>query len=184
MGETADASTSMTVHVRRSVLWQGIGVSVALAVPTLVTLYWLAIPAGAFWWVFGAQTLFLVVGIVVLVRYFRARIRVTADTLEEVSFFGATRRTPTETIGRAIVMSLRRNASMPPTMQMFVLDSEGRLVLRMRGEYWSDDDINAIAERLVTVPIEHIQGTVPLDELQRTNPDMLYWFERLPQRSR
>lgn len=177
-------TAAKTVHVRRSVLWQGLAVSLALAVPTLATLYWLAIPANAFWWVFGAQTLFLACGLLTIVRYFRARVTVVNDELTEVSFFGPTHHTPMSSIGRAIVMSLKRNASMKPTTQMFVLDNNGALVLRMRGEYWTDDDINSIAERLVTVPVEHIQGTVTLDELQRTNPDMLYWFERRPQRSR
>jgi hypothetical protein len=34
----------------------------------------------------------------------------------------------------------------------------------------------------VTVPVEHIENALTLDELQRTNPLMLYWFERRPTR--
>lgn len=182
--QTLASPRTIRVHVRRSVLLQGALVCFALTIPTLVTLYWLAIPAGLGAWVLALQILVMAASIVSVVQFLRASVSVTETELVEVGFFGPVHRAPISEIGRAIILPFGRYATAKPTMQMFVLDRSGRLVLRMRGEYWTAEDIQLIAEQLVTVPVEHVDTTVTLDELQRTNPRMLYWFERRLQRSR
>ncbi|PFG30552.1 hypothetical protein ATJ78_1485 [Paramicrobacterium agarici] len=183
MGEAALMDTTV-VRVRRSLLWQGLLVVCAIALPLLLTLYWLAIPVGAGWWVLGAQALLMIALVVAGVRYASMRVTVSAAELMIVPFLSGSRNVELADVARAIVLRLRRTGGTDPVTQMFVLDADGALLLRMRGEFWEDDAINTIASRLVTAPVEHVQNAVTLDELQRSNPDMLTWFERRPQRSR
>jgi hypothetical protein len=89
---------------------------------------------------------------------------------------------PVERIARAVLLDLHRTLAAEPRRQLFVLDTDGRVLLRMRGDYWSTESIHSVAEHLVTVPVEHVENALTLEELQRTNPLMLYWFERRPSR--
>jgi len=184
MGDAALTDQSVVVRARRSALWQGVLIACALAIPMLATLYWLAIPAGRGWWVFGVMVAAVLAIVVVALRYTAMSVKVTDADLVVEPFLPGTRSIPLREVARAIVLRLRRNGATEPVTQMFVLDRDGSLLLRMRGEHWSDEAINNVASRLVTAPIEHLQSTVSLDELQRSNPDMLDWFERRPQRSR
>ncbi|WP_166980509.1 hypothetical protein [Paramicrobacterium fandaimingii] len=182
MGETA-LMDSTVVRTRRSLLWQGLLVVAVIAVPLLLTLYWLAVPVGAGWWVLAAQVLLMAVLVVVGVRFAMMKVSISASRLGVVPFLPRSRDVELIDVARAIVLRLRRPGATEPVLQMFVLDGEGALLLRMRGEFWTDESINRVASRLVTAPVEHVQNTVTLDELQRSNPDMLTWFERRPQRS-
>lgn len=174
---------TVTVRVRRRLLSQGALAVCALVLPLLIALYWLTIPAGTWPWVAAAQGVVMVTVALAVIQYFRVSITATPTELIEHGFFGLTTHAPIERIGRAVLLEMHRSASAESQLQMFVLGHNGEVLLRMRGEYWSRSSINRIAAQLVTVPIEHVEHPVTLDEMQRTNPRMLYWFERRPQRS-
>ena len=180
MTETATNSTTVTVRVRRSLLAQGILALLALSVPIMIVLYWLTIPAGTWGWVIGAQLVLLVAVLIAAYRYTRVSITVTPTTISEVRFFGGVTRTKIADIDRVIMLEMHRTMASQSRLQMFVLNADGRPVLRMRGEYWTRNSINRIAAQLSSVPIEHIDHPVTLDELQTSRPEMLYWFERRP----
>ncbi|GGE98466.1 hypothetical protein [Mycetocola zhadangensis] len=177
---TATDTTTVTVHVRRSLLAQGIAALLALSIPIMIVLYWLTIPAGTWGWVGGAQAVVLVAVLIAAYRYTRASVTVTPTSVVEVRFFGGENHTKIEDIERVIMLEMHRTMASQSRLQMFVLDSNGRPLLRMRGEYWSRNSINRIAAQLSSAPIEHIDHPVTLDELQTSRPEMLYWFERRP----
>lgn len=177
-----DDRTVVSVRVRQGLLAQGIAALLALSVPILVVLYWLTIPSGAWVWVAVAQAVILVAMIVSTVRFLRVRVSVTPTHLLERRFFFGTTRIPLDSIARVIMLEMHRTMASQSRLQMFVLDSDGLPLLRMRGEYWSRNSINRIASHLTMAPIEHVDHPVTLDELQSTRPEMLYWFERRPSR--
>ncbi|PWC07664.1 hypothetical protein [Mycetocola zhujimingii] len=179
MTATTDMTT-VTVRVRRGLLAQGIIALLALSVPIMIVLYWLTIPAGTWGWVGAAQFTLLVAVLIAGYRYTRVSITATPTTLCEVRFFGGVTLTDIADVERVIMLEMHRTMASQPRLQMFVLNSSGKPLLRMRGEYWTRNSINRIAAQLSTVPIEHIDHPVTLDELQTTRPEMLYWFERRP----
>lgn len=182
MSTTVRTDTSVTVHVRRRLLGQGLGAVVSLTAPILLVLFWLTIPDGP-WPAVAAATIAVVVTFgYAVVQYFRVAVVVTPTMLIERTFFAGTRRTPIDTVARAVLLDLHRTLAAEPRRQLFVLDADGRVLLRMRGDYWTTESIHAVASHLVTVPVEHVENALTLDELQRTNPLMLYWFERRPTR--
>jgi hypothetical protein len=172
----------VSVRVRQGLLAQGIAALLALSVPVLLVLYWLTIPTGAWVWVAAVQTLVLVAVILGVFRYLRVCVSVTPTHLLERRFFFGTSRVPLDSIARVVMLEMHRTMASQSRLQMFVLDANGRPLMRMRGEYWSRNDINSIASHLAMAPIEHIDHPVTLDELQATRPEMLYWFERRPSR--
>jgi hypothetical protein len=182
MLNTVATGTSVTVHVRRRLLGQGLVAVVSLTAPILLALFWLTIPDGPWPAVVAAAIAVVVVFGYAVVQYFRVAVVVTPTHLIERTFFGTTRRVPIEHVARAVLLDLHRTLAAEPRRQLFVLDAEGRVLLRMRGDYWSTHSIHEIATHLVTVPVEHVESALTLDELQRTNPLMLYWFERRPTR--
>jgi len=177
-----DDRTVVAVRVRQGLLAQGIAALLALSVPILIVLYWLTIPTGAWVWIAIAQAVIVAAMILGVVRFLRVRVSVTDTHLLERRFFFGTTRVPLEAIHRVVMLEMHRTMASQPRLQMFVLDSSGRPLLRMRGEYWSRNSINRIASHLTMAPIEHIDHPVTLDELQSTRPEMLYWFERRPSR--
>ena len=177
-----DDRTVVSVRVRQGLLAQGIAALLALSVPILVVLYWLTIPTGAWVWVAVAQAVILVAMILSTVRFLRVRVSITTTHLLERRCFFGTTRSPLDSIARVIMLELHRTMASQSRLQLFVLDSGGLPLLRMRGEYWSRNSINRIASHLTMAPIEHIDHPVTLDELQATRPEMLYWFERRPSR--
>jgi hypothetical protein len=177
-----DDEVVVTVRVRQGLLAQGIAALLALSVPVLLVLYWLTIPTGAWVWVATAQALVLASVLLGVFRYLRVCVSVTPTHLLERRFFFGTHRVPLDAIGRVVMLEMHRTMASQSRLQMFVLDKDGRPLMRMRGEYWSRTDINLIASHLTMAPIEHIDHPVTLDELQITRPEMLYWFERRPSR--
>jgi hypothetical protein len=130
----------------------------------------------------AVQALVLALVLVGVYRYLRVCISVTPTHLLERRFFFGTQCVPLDTISRVVMLEMHRTMASQSRLQMFVLDANGRPLMRMRGEYWSRNDINSIASHLAMAPIEHIDHPVTLDELQATRPEMLYWFERRPSR--
>jgi hypothetical protein len=182
MLKTVTTGSSITVHVRRRLLGQGLVAIASLTVPILLVLLWLTVPNGPWMWVAAAAVAVALVVAYSVFQYFRVSVSVTPTHLVEKTFFGTTNRVPLDTVTRAVLLDLHRTLAAEPRRQLFVLDAEGRVKLRMRGDYWSTASIHKVAEHLVTVPVEHIENALTLDELQRTNPLMLYWFERRPTR--
>jgi hypothetical protein len=182
MLKTVTTGSSITVHVRRRLLGQGLVAVASLTVPILLVLFWLTIPDGPWMWVAVAAAVLLLLVAYGVFQYFRVAVTVTPTHVIEKTFFGGVNRVPVERVARAVLLDLHRTLAAEPRRQLFVLDADGRVQLRMRGDYWSTASIHKVAEHLVTVPVEHIENALTLDELQRTNPLMLYWFERRPTR--
>jgi hypothetical protein len=114
--------------------------------------------------------------------YRGASVLVSASGIRERGFFGRTRSTPLDAIGSILLLEIYRDSALDTQMQLFVCDREGRMLLRMRGLFWSRDDMDTVIESL-DVPIEVVDGTFTMADLRRTRPELLYWFERFPRLS-
>ena len=182
MLHTVAPESTITVHVRRRLLGQGLVAVLSLTAPILLVLFWLTIPDGPWPAVVAAAIAVVLLFAYATVQYFRVAVVVTPTLLVERTFFSGTRRIPIDKVARAVLLDLHRTLAAEPRRQLFVLDADGRVLLRMRGDYWSTHSIHEVASHLVTVPVEHVENALTLDELQRTNPLMLYWFERRPTR--
>lgn len=147
----------------------------------LAALLWVTVELG--WWpaVVGAAA---VVGALIAAAwasYRRTAIWVSPHGLVERGFFGATRRARTAQVGSVIRLDLYRSNSLDTSPQLFVVDHDGRLLLRMRGDYWEDADLDAVAPSLGVAETRR-PTPVTLAELRASEPQLLYWFERIGSR--
>lgn len=177
-------ATSMTgettIRPRRFSLWYCALVAGVLVVPIFITLYWLALPAD----LGGAVTIglgaVLLLALVAALRYLAVRTVVSDGTVTVTPYWGRQRMFRTDEVTRTIVMQLKRDGGAHAFTQLFVFGRDGRLLLRMRGEFWADDAIDTLASRMVTAPVQHLEDAMTLEDVQRSKPTALAWYERPP----
>jgi len=173
------ADTGKLVRPRAQIFSQTRLVAAALILPVFTAMFWFAIPRGT--WPRVVIALLFVVALyaagAALLR--GVSIRVTHDGLIERGYFIHNNRIPAKRIATALVVDVYRGASTDTNRQLFLLDSTGELLLRMRGEFWSNDDIDAVTHAF-DVPVQHRQDPVTAVRLRTEMPELLYWFERWP----
>jgi hypothetical protein len=151
----------------------------ALAVPLVVADLWALTPTG------DVRVLTVFAGVVLIVaalawrRYRRTVVVVSELGIVERGFFGQVQVTAGREIAGVIRLQLYRGATLETTQQLFVVDTDGRCRFRMRGTFWEDESMDEVA-RLLGVDETVRPEPVTLAELRRSDPRLLYWFERLP----
>jgi hypothetical protein len=87
-------------------------------------------------------------------------------------------------VGQVLLLDLYQGGSTLDTHpQLFIRGHDGRLLLRMRGQFWSRESMERVAEEF-DVPLTMTPNSMTLSELRRKTPELLYWFERFPRLGR
>ena len=158
---------------------EGVLACVAFMTPVFIVLWVLTVPDGPWPAVLVTQLLATLVVTLASVAYFRTAIWVDPQGLTERGFFGIRTRFPIERIGSIVAASTFEGMSERVYPQLFVCDHEGRLLVRMRGQFWSQDNMDVVVETL-DVPFTPVGDAVSTRELRSDYPGLLYWFERHP----
>jgi len=158
---------------------RGLIALLALTTPVFAVLYWLTIPDGEWPLVLGLHVLVVTAAALAVLAFFGTTIQFTAGGVRERGFFGRTREVGHGTVGAAILIDLYESSTLDTQPQLFITDKNGRVLIRMRGQFWALNDMERVAEEL-DVPITKRAESVTLAELRRTSPELLYWFERFP----
>lgn len=170
----------MTVHQLRPnahILRQYTYALVACLVPLFVVLYWLHLPPAALAHLGIVMLLICLAWVFAYIGHKRAFIRVTPTAVTERGFFGGTSVFPLDRVGSIIILELYRSGSLDTHPQLFVIDAEGHPLVRMRGQFWSRDDMEQVVNAL-DVPVVRVPEPLSLRDLNRLRPELLYWFER------
>ena len=148
-----------------------------LMAPIFSVLYWLTVPVGAWLPVALSQAVLTVLlGLGVLSYYLTA---VWADDagLTKRDLLGRRHVFPAWRIGGAVRLELARSGSLTPQPQLFLLDTDGRLLTRMHGRYWPREAMDAVVDAL-GVPVVQDPEPLTLRDLSRSRPELLHRFER------
>lgn len=163
----------------RPTLTRTIGLPVlALAVPLFVTVVWVLRPLGGPELAATAAGALMFLGLAALAwhRYRRTRIQVSRRGLVERGFFGRVVRVSREDVAGVLRLNTYRGDTLETVPQLFVVDRAGHCLVRMRGTFWDDASMDAVAATL-EVPQSVRNEPVTLAELRDTDPGLLYWFE-------
>ncbi|MCS5716821.1 hypothetical protein N1027_01590 [Herbiconiux sp. CPCC 205763] len=174
-----NSSVAAVVRPRDQISRQTRLVAATLTLPILAAMLWFSIPRGTWPRVIIA---FLFIAAIYLTAAWLLRgvsIRIGRDGLVERGFFRHDNRIPAKRIAAAHIIDVYRGVSTETHRQLFLLDSSGELLLRMRGEFWSNDDIEAIAGAF-DVPVRRFADPITASRLRAQSPDLVYWFERWP----
>ncbi|MEF2978797.1 hypothetical protein [Subtercola sp. YIM 133946] len=172
-------ATPRTLRPSRTLFAQSRAVAAALTLPVFAAMLWFAIPRGTW------PRVLAVIAVITL-AYFgavyllsRVRVVIEPDALVENGFFTHNRRIAAKRIASALVVQVYRGQSMETAPQLFVLDAAGELLLRMRGQYWGDESVHAVANAY-GVPVRVSAEALTRAQLRADHPELVYWFERWP----
>jgi len=145
--------------------------------PIFGVLYWLTVPAGTWLPVALSQAIVTVVLGLGVLSYSLTAMWADDSGLTTRNHFGRRRRFTVEEIGGAVRLELLRSGSLTLQPQLFLLDTEGRVLTRMHGLYWLAEAMDAVIDAL-GIPVAHHPEPVTLRDLGRSRPELLHWFER------
>lgn len=115
--------------------------------------------------------------IYLVVRYRRTEISVSPVGLVERGFFGRLNPVAARDVASVLRVQLYRGTSEETSPQLFLVGADGRCLLRMRGAFWDEESMDAVAASL---GVEQVVRPTPvtMSELRASDPGLLYWFER------
>ncbi|MFC5929264.1 hypothetical protein D6T64_03135 [Cryobacterium melibiosiphilum] len=154
----------------------GLGV-LALFAPIFAVLYWLMIPAGTWLWVASAQLVATLACLAALLGAYRAYVRVGASGLSERGILGHVSNVGVSDVASVILLDLYRSAALDTQPQLFVVGHSGELLMRMRGQFWTQEAMDTVVDEL-GAPVTRVPEPLTLLDLNRWKPGLLYWFER------
>lgn len=172
------ATRGTVLRPHRHLFLRGIVAVLALTTPVFAVLYWLTIPDGGWPFVLLAHVLVIVATIVGVASFLNTTITVGPSGVRERGFFGRTVAVAPGEPGAIILVKVYEGSTLDVLPQLFVASREGRLLIRMRGQFWSSEDMERVAEELdvpVTRPVEPMTPS----QLRQAWPRLLYWFERV-----
>ncbi|WP_448809137.1 hypothetical protein [Agromyces bauzanensis] len=166
-----------TLRPRRTLGWS-IGLPVvALVLPLLAVELWLLDPTGG--WPIVASTAVVMTALLAAswIAYQRTQASLSVYGIVERGFFGGTYTVAARDVATVLRVQLYRGNSLDTSQELFVVSRTGRGVFRMRGRFWNTASMDRVAGILGAEEIVRPEP-VTLAELRRTDPKLLYWFER------
>ncbi|MEO6826629.1 MAG: hypothetical protein ABI255_02895 [Microbacteriaceae bacterium] len=186
-----DSAATQTLRPPAAVLREGVLAVLALTTPLFAVLYWLTIPFGSWPPVLLAHIAVLLLTLTGLVAYLATSIQIGPDGIRERGFFGQVSNIPLGCVASVLMVEVYRGSSQDTLPQLFLRGTDGRLLLRMRGQFWQREDMARVADALdapvapMTAPMATpMTGPVTISELRASHPRLLSWFERRPRLGR
>ncbi|WP_148040115.1 hypothetical protein [Cryobacterium tepidiphilum] len=164
----------------KRILWLGAWMTFgALTIPLFFTLYFLTIPTGT-WVPFAVAHAVLVLAFAVVAQRLKAAgVLLAPDGIREREYFSRMAFTPVEAIATVMVVKLVDSYGEDVSRQLFMLDAEGRRLLRLRGQLWHAADFDRVVEYF-SVPVRYIEPAMTWPEFRRSLGGNLAWWERRP----
>ncbi len=145
--------------------------------PIFLTAYWLTIPTGL-WPAVVAFHLGLVgTALVAIVALMQTKIQLTSDGVSERGYLGRVTRIPRTRVSDALLLQIFDSHSTETRPHLFLTGHAGELRLRMRGHFWSLEQMEEVVRHL-GVQAATPPKAITLAELRESAPQLLYWFER------
>lgn len=167
----------VAVRPGRGFLRNGL-IAIAIA-STLVfgVLYWLTAPTNGWPGLLVAHAaLWFAVGVLAL-AYLSARIGIADDGLRVRGCFHPVRLIPRDAIESIRVIDVFRSITIDYLPHAYVCGPNGRVLLRLRGEFWSRADMEALATAL-HMPLTVVAEPVALAELRADYDSLVPWWQR------
>lgn len=179
IGQETGVTRETVLRPHRHLFARGVVAILALTTPVFAVLYWLAIPTGGWPLVLIAHLLVVAATVLCVYSFLSVTVTLGIDGVRERGFFGRVVHVRPADVGSIVLVQLYESSTLDTLPQLFIVGTDGRLLIRMRGQFWSLEDMERVAEEL-DVPVTRPQDSMTLAQLRRTSPELLYWFERLP----
>ncbi|GLI26237.1 hypothetical protein ARHIZOSPH14_04790 [Agromyces rhizosphaerae] len=166
----------------RSAVIRGITTPViGIGLPVVGVLLWTTIPEGE--WVPVAVGAAVVGALLATVWLLFRRVAIWVDStgITERGFFGVLRHAQRCDVDHVVRLDLYAGPTPDTNPQLFVIDRDGRALVRMRGDFWDASAMDVVAP-ILEVPEHRHREPLTLQDLRASHPELLYWFEKRPRR--
>lgn len=150
-----------------------------LSLPLFGVLYYLGASNGSWPIALAAHFISLVLVGAIYLRFRSLFIGVTGTSVHERGLFSRETVVPLSQVRRAILVATYRSSSTETVLQLLLRGTDDRRLLRMRGVFWSEADMRAVAAATgasLTERTDPITAKVLFEEY----PGSAYWFENRP----
>jgi hypothetical protein len=152
---------------------------IAFSTPVFAALYLLTVPQNRWVPFLLAHVLLMVAFAAVAGRLHKAGVLLAKDGIREREYLGSLVFTPAKDVASVIVVKLRDPSSDRFSRQYFVVDHDGRTVLRLRGQLWHPTDLAQIVD-FYGVPVRYLDEELSWRQLRREYGRNLDRWERHP----
>ena len=166
----------LRVRPEHSLLGNALAAIALGTTPIFVVAYWFASSHGGVEIVGISHAAVLVAGLLVLWRQLRVYCAVTSDELIGNGIFTPLVRVRLDRIRRVMLVPTYLGAAPEPVLQLLVTGDDGRRLFRMRGNFWHETDLRALAGAL-PVAVEELTDPITMREFFTSYPGAAYWFE-------
>lgn len=149
----------------------------AITTPLFLALYALTLQDGRWVPFLAAHIALLVLFALAIQRLKGAGVALAPDGIRERAYFGRTVFTPVDLVESVILIKVFDSLSNDISHQLFMVDADGRVVLRLRGNLWRPADLTRITS-FYPVPVHAPEEVLTWRELRRDHGSKLSWFER------
>lgn len=151
--------------------------ALCLAVPLVAVLLWVTIPNNTWPPVAVAAAVLAVALMICSILYCRATVWVDANGVVERRLSGRLRHIKGTRIDRILRIDVYGKHSVDTVPHCFAVDAGGRLLLRLRGDFWCEGSMADIAS-VLGVPETREPHPLTIAELRSTHPELAGWFPR------
>ena len=162
---------------RRRLITRAVIAGLALLLPLSIVLYWLAIPRDTWLFVLLAQCGVLTLGVLGAHGAHRLHVKVDADGLQIRRLLGRVTHFPLPEIDSLLLIELYQSNTLEVLPQLYLLDSSGKTLLHLRGEFWPGSAMERIVDAL-DVPVERLPDPISIAELKQLRPRLVRSYAR------
>jgi hypothetical protein len=166
----------MRLRPRRSLFRDGLLGAILTLTPVFGVAYWQTIGEPTLPLLIGFHALSTLLVVAASWRYFATGVWVDDISLSERGFLSNLRRFPRAEV-TGIVRARTFGHGAEPVHQLFVMGRDDTVLVRLRGQFWSADSMDALAKALA-VPVTVLPDVMSTRELAMERPALVYWFER------
>ncbi|MDJ0350086.1 hypothetical protein [Cryobacterium sp. PH29-G1] len=157
------------LRTRRQLVARSVVATLSLTVPVLIVLYWLAIPRGTWPYVAAVQLGLTILAVVGILGAKRMRVTVTPHGLECRKLLGRVLRISAADINSVVLVELYQSGTVETLPHLYLLDSAGGVLLRLRGQIWPRSGLENLIDSL-DVSVVRPLDPLTMGELARLRP--------------
>ena len=176
-----DDARRFNVHIRPkpTLIRSGLLILLIVPLPIFTALVFLGLSNGS--WPIGVigEALSMLLCWLGLVLFRSTFVGVTATSIIEHGFFGRTRSTPLSGVASVVLAHTYNGSSAETLPQLIVRNQDGVRMLRLRGIFWTEESMRAVADSVggsLELPPEPMTPT----EFFQRYAGSAYWFENRP----
>ena len=162
---------------RQQLAARGIIAALSLLAPLLSVLYWLTIPQGTWMFVAAAQIVLTVFVVVAVIGLRRMHVTVSPAQVESRNLLGQVTTIDTSAITSVVLVNLYQSGTVDTLPHLYLLNSAGEVVLRLRGQVWPRSGLEELIDTL-GVAVVRPPDPLTLADLGRLRPQLVNRWAR------